>query len=85
LHEEFINGTVDQLLAHFDKNAPRGEIVLLIAGKDKKSALFTDAQIIDSLNEPSMQELPPSARAKAVAQKLGVSKSRVYSLILSDG
>jgi len=83
LHEEFFNGTADQLLTHFNETAPRGEIVLLIAGKDKKSAVITDAQIQDALRDSAMRELPPSARAKAVAQALGVSKSRVYALILN--
>jgi 16S rRNA (cytidine1402-2'-O)-methyltransferase len=33
LHEENIRGTVKEVAAHFDKIAPRGEIVVVVGGK----------------------------------------------------
>ena len=33
LHEENVRGTVKEVVAHFDKIAPRGEIVIVVAGK----------------------------------------------------
>ncbi|MCB9426698.1 MAG: 16S rRNA (cytidine(1402)-2'-O)-methyltransferase [Flavobacteriales bacterium] len=33
LHEETIRGTVNTLLEHFEKKAPKGEIVIIVAGK----------------------------------------------------
>ncbi len=33
LHEENVRGTVKEVSAHFDKTAPRGEIVVVVAGK----------------------------------------------------
>jgi 16S rRNA (cytidine1402-2'-O)-methyltransferase len=35
LHEETLNGTAEELLAHFTQNEPRGEFVVLIAGREK--------------------------------------------------
>lgn len=32
IHEECVNGTFDELVAHFTKTSPRGEIVLVIKG-----------------------------------------------------
>ena len=32
LHEECVRGTLDELVAHFTKNEPRGEFVLLVGG-----------------------------------------------------
>jgi len=32
MHEETIRGTLDELIAHFTENAPRGEIVVVIEG-----------------------------------------------------
>ncbi len=81
LHEEFIRGTADELVGLFSAHAPRGEIVLMIGPASAESVALTDRQIIDCLAEPAMQALPPSARAKAVAHALGISKSRVYGLI----
>ena len=33
LHEENVRGTVREVLTHFEKIAPRGEIVVVIGGK----------------------------------------------------
>lgn len=36
LHEETIRGTLTELIAHFTLHEPRGEFVLVVAGKSKK-------------------------------------------------
>jgi len=37
LHEETVRGTLEEVIAHFTVNDPRGEIVIVLAGlKDKK-------------------------------------------------
>jgi 16S rRNA (cytidine1402-2'-O)-methyltransferase len=36
LHEECVRGTLSELVQHFTANEPRGEFVLLVAGKDDK-------------------------------------------------
>jgi 16S rRNA (cytidine1402-2'-O)-methyltransferase len=33
MHEENVRGTVKEVLTHFEKIAPRGEIVVVVAGK----------------------------------------------------
>jgi len=81
LHEEFIRGTAEDLVNHFEQHAPRGEIVLLIDPDSAEAVELTDQHIIYCLAEPAMQALPPSARAKAVAHTLDINKSRVYALI----
>lgn len=34
--EEYVRGSVAEVLAHFEANTPKGEFVLLVAGNDKK-------------------------------------------------
>lgn len=34
MHEETVRGTLGELIAHFTANEPRGEIVVIISGKD---------------------------------------------------
>jgi len=36
LHEETIRGTLEELLAHFEDHAPRGEIVIVVGGSGQK-------------------------------------------------
>lgn len=38
LHEECLRGTLAELVAHFTKNEPRGEFVIIVAGADGNSA-----------------------------------------------
>jgi len=84
LFEEFIHGTPMELIEHFEQHPARGEIVLLIGPASDEALELTDQQISESLASPAMQALPPSARAKAVANMLGISKSRVYGLITGN-
>ena len=38
LHEESVRGTLDELAAHFGSVQPRGEIVVVVAGRDEKES-----------------------------------------------
>lgn len=42
LHEECVRGTLDELVAHFTKNEPRGEFVLLVGGVEDARAKNDD-------------------------------------------
>ena len=35
LHEETIRGTADEVLKHYESKPPKGEIVIVVAGKPK--------------------------------------------------
>ncbi len=43
LHEETVRGTVEEVLNHFEAKAPKGEIVVIVAGKTKEKKLKKDA------------------------------------------
>jgi 16S rRNA (cytidine1402-2'-O)-methyltransferase len=36
LHEETLRGTIVELLEHFTQTEPRGEFVIVVAGKEEK-------------------------------------------------
>ena len=36
IHEEHVRGTLEEVIAHFETTEPRGEIVIVLAGKDTK-------------------------------------------------
>ena len=38
MYEECVNGTAEQLIAHFSQNPPKGEIVLMVAPPDTEAA-----------------------------------------------
>lgn len=35
LHEEYVRGTIAEVLEHFSQHSPRGEFVIIVAGKEK--------------------------------------------------
>ncbi len=84
LYEEFVSGSLADVIEHFVEHAPRGEIVLMIGPASEEAVALTDQNILNCLANESMQSLPPSARARAVAKTLDVPKSRVYALMVSD-
>lgn len=36
IHEEHVRGTLDEVIAHFEETEPKGEIVIVLAGKPKE-------------------------------------------------
>ncbi|MDQ6969906.1 MAG: 16S rRNA (cytidine(1402)-2'-O)-methyltransferase [Mariprofundus sp.] len=84
LFEEIIHGTAAELITYFEQQPPRGEIVLLIGPAADEAIELTDQHILEALASSAMQALPPSARAKAVANMLGIAKARVYALITGE-
>jgi 16S rRNA (cytidine1402-2'-O)-methyltransferase len=84
LYEEFVSGSLANAIEHFEQHAPRGEIVLMIGPASEETIALTDQDILNCLSSDSMQSLPPSARARAVAKTLEVPKSRVYALMVNE-
>jgi len=80
LHESFVCGRLEEVLAHFREHEPRGEIVLLIAPAESDTET-TDDELLTALATDEMQRLSPSKRAGAVAKQFGIPKSRVYALL----
>ena len=36
VHEESVRGTLSEVIAHFTQTEPRGEFVIVVAGKEKE-------------------------------------------------
>lgn len=80
LHEEVLRGNIDDLIAHYEENQPRGEYVVIIEGaKEVVSEHFWDKMTIPehiahylSLGKSNMDAV------KAVAKDRGMAKNEVY-------
>lgn len=44
IHEEHVQGTLDEVIAHFEETEPKGEIVIVLAGKPKHAAINVERQ-----------------------------------------
>lgn len=81
LYEEFVRGTVDEALAHFEHNAPRGEITLVIGGAvAEAAAVWSAARVQAALFARLDRGEALSQAAKAVAAESGWERRAVYTL-----
>ena len=82
LHEEFVSGSVEDVMKHFDEHTPRGEMVVMV-GVSQTPVEITDEVILIEAKKEIYDTLSPSARARAVAQKLNVKRSSVYDVLMA--
>ncbi|MFG6104779.1 16S rRNA (cytidine(1402)-2'-O)-methyltransferase [Leptothoe sp. EHU-05/26/07-4] len=82
-YEEFWRGTVDEALAHFTVNEPRGEFTVAIAGHIHTPKPISEADLIQQLETLISQGLSPSKASRQLAQATGLSKREIYQLSLT--
>ena len=81
LHEEFLRGTAEKVLAELaSRDKVRGEITLLIAKADEAAEPLVKKKGIQERLEEIMREesLDEKAALKKVAKEFGLSKSEAY-------
>lgn len=78
--EEFLRGPLSELAAHFETHEPRGEMVVLIAGKSSADAPPPDeADLVAEIRALiRTQSLSPNAAIKRISQKHGIAKRELY-------
>ncbi|MDQ6954402.1 MAG: 16S rRNA (cytidine(1402)-2'-O)-methyltransferase [Mariprofundaceae bacterium] len=81
MYEQFISGSAAEVLVHFAQHTPRGEMVVMV-GVSQTPVEITDMMIESEARKASYEQLSPSARARTVAQCLGVKRSRVYDVLM---
>jgi 16S rRNA (cytidine1402-2'-O)-methyltransferase len=84
LYEEFWRGTLDAAAQHFAETAPRGEIVIVVAGNQPQpQGTWSADQVRAALADQLAQGTSRSAAARAVADKSGWSRREIYNLDVS--
>lgn len=82
IHEEFARGQVDQVLDHFTREKPRGEITLVIEGADEEDLKWTEGKVLAALQKAQQaRESSPSQISKEIARKSGWPRRVIYDLL----
>lgn len=76
IYEESVNGTTDELIAHFENCPPKGEIVLLVAPPAEQSENIN----IEEELRLKIKQMPFKQAVAEVASLSGAKKSDVYAL-----
>ena len=81
LHEEFIRGPITRAREHYQENSPKGEITLVIAGKDPDE-IWPETRLVEELKRELLNDkLSPSQLAKILAARSGWPRRAIYDLM----
>ncbi|MEM7324780.1 MAG: 16S rRNA (cytidine(1402)-2'-O)-methyltransferase [Actinomycetota bacterium] len=83
LHEEVLRTTLAEAHGHFDEVEPRGEFVLVVAGRPTDRSVPTDEELRSLLREQLDGGLSRRDAVVAVVADTGQPKRRVYDLATS--
>jgi len=83
IYEEFLRGTVSEVIAGLGEGTVRGEVTLIVAGRIGETPNCSDEELLRR-HEQLRQEEGLSLRdiADRLAQETGVSRRRIYRLLL---
>ena len=88
-HETAFAATLEDAVAHYETNAPKGECVLVLEGKsreqmqEEEKKQWEDMTIEDHMEVYLKQGMDKKSAMKAVAKDRGVSKREIYQYLES--
>lgn len=88
-HETALAVTLEEAVAHYEANPPKGECVLVIEGKSREEAReeerkqWKEMTIEDHMEVYTKQGMDKKSAMKAVAKDRGVSKRDIYQYLES--
>ena len=80
LHEQVVRGSIVELIQHFSETEPRGEFVVVVAGREP-AAEATDDELVVLLQAELDSGLSRRDAVVTVVASTGVGKNRVYRLL----
>jgi 16S rRNA (cytidine1402-2'-O)-methyltransferase len=82
LHEEFVRGSLSELVKHFSAEPPRGEMVLVIAAARSESRVEPPTvTVAERVAELEASGLDRKSALKAAAREFGIGKSEAYRIL----
>lgn len=79
LHEEIFRGTISAAREHFNRQPPRGEFTLVVAGRPPEAAEAWSAERLDAeIGQALAAGEPPSQAAARLAAASGWSRRDIY-------
>ncbi|PMD68341.1 16S rRNA (cytidine(1402)-2'-O)-methyltransferase [Companilactobacillus nuruki] len=81
IHEAFLRGSLSQVAEYYEENDPKGEYVLIIAGKPEETIeVESDDDLVLAVDKLVDQGIKPNKAIKEIATKNGLKKQDVYNL-----
>ena len=81
IHEAFLRGSLQDVAQYYEENDPKGEYVLIIAGKPAdQTEASSDADLVAAVDNLIDHGKKPNKAIKEVAADNGLKKQTVYNL-----
>jgi 16S rRNA (cytidine1402-2'-O)-methyltransferase len=84
LHEEIRRGLLSELVEHYSREEPRGEIVLMIDRTSLDTKTTSVRSVGQLVSEFEAQGLDHRAALKKAARELGLSRADAYRQLLAE-
>ena len=81
LNEEIFRTTLKGAVEYYEKNDPRGEYVLILAGKKGEERFFSDMTVEEHVRFYMNAGMSKMDAMKAVAKDRGVGKGEIYKMM----
>ena len=78
IHEEFVRGSIKEVVDYFEENDPRGEFVVLVSPNTEEEKTLSWSELIDQVNELVKQDISKKDAIKKVAKENNISKNELY-------
>ncbi|MDO1604434.1 16S rRNA (cytidine(1402)-2'-O)-methyltransferase [Lactobacillus sp. YT155] len=80
IHESFVRGTIEEVSDYFVEHEPKGEFVILIAGKVEAELDLSDQEIAAKVQALVNQGQKPKDAIKEVSTLINQPKNKVYDI-----
>lgn len=81
VHEEFVRGTVAELLRYYSEQRARGEVTVVVEGGDAEPTQPDGEALVARARELLDGGMAPSQVARRLAAEEGVSRNRAYGIV----
>ena len=83
LHENVIHTTLEEAIAYYNENDPRGEFVLIVSGAEKYAESYTIEDAVKIAKKLIDDGMSTSSAAKEAATLTGQKKGNIYKCVLN--
>ncbi|KRN04221.1 16S rRNA (cytidine(1402)-2'-O)-methyltransferase [Holzapfeliella floricola] len=81
IHEQYLRGTIGEIIAHYTDNDPRGEYVLLIEGMQEASEEeISSEDLVVKVDQKVAAGVSKKDAIKEIAKQYKISKNELYDL-----
>ena len=82
LHEQVLRTTLEEAVAHYAENEPRGEFVLVLEGKAPQTQEITPEDAVGLVRKLTEGGMRTKDAVRQVAEQTGVSKNALYAAVV---